>query len=184
MKKVFISTIFIGAFLSYVAYDHVSSANSTFASGTAQDTSAIAGSNSTVQIVNSNTRTADVVAGSAPPVKDSSQSTTKATTKPASRKTSSGQYSDGTYTGAAADAYYGNIQVKVTISSGKITDVAFLQYPNDRSTSRYINQQAMPQLRAEAIQAQSSNVSGVSGASDSSAAFVTSLHSALSQAAA
>jgi uncharacterized protein with FMN-binding domain len=157
MKKLFISTIFIGAFLSYAAYDHVSSANSTVASS---------------QPVTTGQPSVSVAAGSAPPVKDSTQTTTKTTTKSTPTKTSSGQYADGTYTGAAADAYYGNIQVKVTISSGKITDVAFLQYPNDRSTSRYINQQAMPQLRAEAIQAQSSNVSGVSGASDSSAAFI------------
>jgi uncharacterized protein with FMN-binding domain len=93
-----------------------------------------------------------------------------------------GQYTDGTYTGTAANAYYGNIQVAATISGGKLTNVTFLQYPNDRSTSRFINQQAMPQLKAEAIQAQSANVDGVSGASDSSGAFKESLASALSQA--
>jgi uncharacterized protein with FMN-binding domain len=95
---------------------------------------------------------------------------------------SSGKYNNGTYIGNAADAYYGNIQVKVVISGGKIADVIFLQYPNDRSTSRIINQQAMPQLKSEAIQAQSAKVDGVSGASDSSAAFKQSLASALSQA--
>jgi uncharacterized protein with FMN-binding domain len=72
--------------------------------------------------------------------------------------------------------------VKATISGGKLTDVTFLQYPNDRNTSVYINQQAMPQLRAEALQAQSAKVDGVSGASDSSAAFVQSLASALAKA--
>lgn len=93
-----------------------------------------------------------------------------------------GQYKDGTYTGTAADAYYGFIQVKAVISGGKITDVIFLQYPNDRSTSIRINTQAMPYLKAEAIQIQSANVDGVSGASDSSQAFRESLGSALSQA--
>lgn len=96
--------------------------------------------------------------------------------------TSSGKYKNGTYTGSVADAFYGNIQVQVTISGGQITDVTFLQYPNDRQTSIEINSQAMPLLKQETIQAQSANVAGVSGASQSSAAFIQSLSSALGQA--
>lgn len=93
-----------------------------------------------------------------------------------------GQYVNGTYTGNPENAYYGTVQVQVAVSGGKIVDVQFLQYPNDRSTSRFINGQAMPLLRQEAIQAQSANVNGVSGASDTSGAFQQSLASALSQA--
>lgn len=93
-----------------------------------------------------------------------------------------GQYKDGTYTGGVADAFYGNIQVQAVISSGRITDVIFLQYPNDRSTSIAINTQAMPYLKQEAIQAQSAQVDIVSGASDTSQAFQQSLASALTQA--
>lgn len=93
-----------------------------------------------------------------------------------------GQYVDGTYTGSTADAYYGYVQVQATVQGGKLTDVTFLQYPSDRRTSQYINSRAMPILKQEAIQAQSANVSGVSGASDTSAAFVQSLGNALSQA--
>lgn len=93
-----------------------------------------------------------------------------------------GKYKDGQYTGAVADAFYGNIQVLAVIQGGKITDVQFLQYPNDRSTSRMINAQAMPYLKQEAIQAQSAQVDGVSGATASSGAFIQSLQSALNQA--
>ena len=93
-----------------------------------------------------------------------------------------GQYKDGTYTGSVEDAFYGNIQVQVTISNGKISDVQFLQYPNDRSTSIMINSQAMPLLKQEAITAQSASVDIVSGATDSSQAFIQSLTNALSQA--
>ncbi len=93
-----------------------------------------------------------------------------------------GQYADGTYTGSAADAYYGLVQIQVVIQNGRLVTVTFLQYPSDRSTSRYINSQAMPLLKSEAIQAQSADVSGVSGASDTSQAFVQSLGSALAQA--
>ena len=92
------------------------------------------------------------------------------------------KYKDGSYTGAVADAFYGYVQVKVTISGGKITDVVFLQHPNDRGTSIYINNQAMPYLKQEAIQAQSAQVAGVSGASETSRAFRQSLSDALRQA--
>ncbi len=93
-----------------------------------------------------------------------------------------GQYKDGQYTGDVVDAFYGNIQVQVSIQNGKITDVQFLQYPNDRQTSIQINQQAMPYLRQEAIQVQNANVDIVGGATDSSQAFRVSLASALGRA--
>jgi len=82
-----------------------------------------------------------------------------------------------------ADAYYGNVQVRATISGGKITGVTFLQYPHTHSTSVYINQQAMPYLQQEAIKAQGANVDIVSGATYTSQAFIQSLGSALAQAA-
>ncbi len=97
-------------------------------------------------------------------------------------KTSSVTYKNGTYTGSVADAFYGNVQVQATIQGGNITKVAFLQYPNTHGTSIAINGQAMPYLQQEAIQAQSSNVNVVSGATDTSYAFEQSLASALAQA--
>lgn len=93
-----------------------------------------------------------------------------------------GQYVDGSYTGPSVDAYYGYIKVQAVISGGKITDVVFLSYPNDRGTSREINGQAMPYLKEEAIAAQSANVDIISGATDSSLAFRQSLSAALAQA--
>lgn len=93
-----------------------------------------------------------------------------------------GPYRDGEYTGNVADAYYGNVQVKAVIQGGHIADVQFLDYPQDRSTSREINSQAMPYLKAEAIQAQSANVDIISGATQTSYAFRESLASALAQA--
>ncbi len=91
-------------------------------------------------------------------------------------------YKDGSYTGAVADAYYGPFQVKAIISGGKITDVQFLQYPNDRGNSIAINREAMPYLRQEAISAQSAQVDIITGATQSSGAFRVSLKSALDQA--
>lgn len=96
--------------------------------------------------------------------------------------TPSSLYKDGTYTGSVADAQWGYVQVKAVIQHGKITDVSFLQYPNERDRSIYINSYADPQLVSEAIQAQSTTVDAVTGATDSSEAFMQSLSDALSQA--
>jgi len=90
-----------------------------------------------------------------------------------------GQYRDGEYTGDVADAYFGQVQVKVVIQGGRITDVQFLNYPHDRRTSQRINQQAMPWLQQEAIQAQSASVDLISGATLTSQAFIESLQTAL-----
>jgi uncharacterized protein with FMN-binding domain len=94
----------------------------------------------------------------------------------------SGPYRDGTYTGSVADAQWGNIQVKVTITSGKVKDVQYLQYPNDRNRSIEINQYADPLLTNEAIQTQSGQVDIITGATDTSEAFIQSLSAALTQA--
>jgi uncharacterized protein with FMN-binding domain len=99
-----------------------------------------------------------------------------------SSASSSTQYKDGTYTGPSSDAFYGNVKVAVTISGGKITAVTFLDHPSDNPNSIDINQQAMPFLQQEAIKAQSANVNIISGATDTSQAFIQSLTSALSQA--
>ena len=114
--------------------------------------------------------------------------TTQSTTTPTPTTTAApttqtaAAYKDGVYTGNAADAFYGNIQVRATITDGKIAKVEFLQYPNDRDNSVEINQQAMPYLRQEAIQAQSAQVHVISGATDTSIAFTQSLSSALAKA--
>lgn len=116
----------------------------------------------------------------------SSASQTKATAQPMATPSmpmmQMGRYKNGTYTGSVADAFYGNLQVQAVISGGRITDVIFLQFPNDNSTSKYINSQADPMLKQEAIQVQSANVDIISGASASSQAFQQSLADALSQA--
>ncbi len=95
---------------------------------------------------------------------------------------SNGLYKDGSYTGTAADAFYGTIQVKAVVSGGQLTDVQFLQYPNTPGHSSEVSNFALPQLKQEAIAAQSANVNIVSGATQDSQAFQQSLASALAQA--
>lgn len=118
-----------------------------------------------------------IVSSNAPKTNQTSTSTSNPAI--ATQSTTKGQYKDGTYTGNVADAYYGNMQVQAVISGGKLTDINILDYPQDRSTSRYINSQALPILKQEAIQAQSAKIDTVSGASASSPAFIESLSSAL-----
>ena len=72
--------------------------------------------------------------------------------------------------------------MRATIANGKLADIMMLDYPQDRDTSIQINDSALPQLKQEAIQAQTAQVDGISGATDTSQAFVESLGDALAQA--
>ena len=179
MKKFLTSAIFIFVFVAYGLFQRLSNANG---GGVALNLTPIA--------MTEPTPTPVIVPPVVPAVAPISRFATVPPTVSVSAPTPTlapaprpkGQYADGTYTGDAANAYYGNIQVQVAVSGGKIVDVGFLQYPNDRNTSRYINGQAMPILRSEAIKAQNAQVNIVSGASDTSRAFRESLASALSQA--
>ena len=109
----------------------------------------------------------------------SKPTTVTTTSTPQAKPISTNGWKDGSYTGDSVDAYYGFIQVKAVISGGKLTDVIFLDYPQDRSTSVQKNTRAMPILKSEAIAKQSANVNSVSGATYSSEAFNQSLASAL-----
>ena len=93
-----------------------------------------------------------------------------------------GGYRDGTYTGAIENAYYGDVQVQVTVANHAIASIKVLSYPNDRRTSRYINSQALPMLHQEVIAADSANVDTISGATLTSEAYIRSLGTALQQA--
>ena len=100
-------------------------------------------------------------------------------TAPTPAPKSNGQYKDGTYTGPEIDAYYGYVRIKAVVQNGRIADVQFLEYPNDRRTSVRINTVAVPYLQREAISAQSANVNFISGATLTSEAFAQSLQTAL-----
>ena len=87
----------------------------------------------------------------------------------------------GTYTGDAIDTPYGTVQIAIVVQGGRITDVRELQLPRDRQLSAQISAYAGPRLRAQVIQAQGDNITGVSGASYTSYGFYQSLQSALAQ---
>src|SRR5712691_1777986 len=95
-------------------------------------------------------------------------------------------------TGTAAQASrWGYVQVtlivrKTTTTVGtkkkvtrKIISISIPEYPNHTDRSVYINQTALPYLIQETLQSQNANVQMISGASDSSQAYIQSLQAAL-----
>ncbi|MEV6115600.1 FMN-binding protein [Streptomyces sp. NPDC052109] len=87
-----------------------------------------------------------------------------------------------TVTGATVQTRWGPVQVRVTIKSGKLTDVTAVQYPQDNPRDQEINSYALPQLRREALAAQSAQIDMVSGATYTSTGYQQSLQSALDSA--
>ena len=86
----------------------------------------------------------------------------------------------GTFTGDVFNVSYGNVQVRITVSNGKITDAVALQAPSGRN-QRYTDY-AIPNLRQQTLSAQSAAISGVGGASYTSYGWYKSLISALQKA--
>ncbi|WP_329579914.1 FMN-binding protein [Kitasatospora sp. NBC_01250] len=87
-----------------------------------------------------------------------------------------------TVTGSAIDTRYGPVQVRITLTGGKLSKVDVLQYPSDTNRDEEINSYALPQLNQEAIAAGSARIDAVSGATYTSQGYTRSLQSALDQA--
>ncbi|MEU6094805.1 FMN-binding protein [Streptomyces sp. NPDC047079] len=87
-----------------------------------------------------------------------------------------------TVTGTSVQTRWGPVQVRVTVTNGRITDVAAVDYPRDNPRDQEINSYALPQLRREALAAQSASIDTVSGASYTSEGYRASLQSALDSA--
>ena len=77
---------------------------------------------------------------------------------------------------------FGDVQVEIKVSGGRIVDVQALQLPSDHRRSQSISNYAGPLLRTEALQSQSAQIDGVSGATYTSAAYAESLQGAIDQA--
>ncbi|HZU75715.1 MAG TPA: FMN-binding protein, partial [Dehalococcoidia bacterium] len=89
---------------------------------------------------------------------------------------------NGAFTGQDFPNQFGDVQVQVIVSGGRITDVKPLQYPTDRPQSAYISSQAIPMLHDEVLQAQSAQIDIIGGATFTSESYAQSVQSALSQA--
>lgn len=90
---------------------------------------------------------------------------------------------DGTFDGGTYDAYYGPVQVEIIVQSGRVVDALALQFPGHRRTSIAINNQAIPYLKQEVVQAQNARINIISGATLTSRAYIKSLADAIKAAA-
>ena len=120
-------------------------------------------------------------AGAIRPVKPAtsrSKSSRRASTPATRSRSGTPPLAPGTYSGPSVQDPYGVVQTSITISRGKITNVS-ITAPKDNAVSANINSQAIGYLRTETLNAQSANISAISGATATSQAFVQSLQGAL-----
>ena len=120
---------------------------------------------------------------SAKPAKSSAGATAAAATQaPATTAptTASKTSVNGTFTGPSINVNYGNVQVKITVVNGRITDAVAVVAPSGKN-DRWTNM-AVPILKAQTLKAQSANIQGASGASYTSYGWYTSVQGALAQA--
>jgi uncharacterized protein with FMN-binding domain len=88
---------------------------------------------------------------------------------------------NGQYAGSIVTEQYGAVQATIVTTNGKITNV-LISAPQDNPRSAGINQQAVPILKSETLQAQSASINSVSGATFTSNAYIQSLQAALAKA--
>ncbi|MFF4758107.1 FMN-binding protein [Streptomyces sp. NPDC001292] len=104
---------------------------------------------------------------------------------PASGSSSSGTGSGAartrTVTGEVSQTQYGPVQVRVTVSGGRITAAEAVRAPQG-GLSGQKSDLAVPRLNQEAVAAQSADIDAVSGATYTSGGYKKSLQSALDEA--
>ena len=125
--------------------------------------------------------TASTASSSTSTATSSSASSASSSSSSASSSTSSG-LKDGTYSGKSVSTQWGDVQVQIKVSEGKITTVNVLKYPSDNDHSQQINDQALPVYKKEAVEAQSADIQQVSGATVTYEGFTQSLQNAITQA--
>ena len=141
--------------------------------------STVAANNPTPAATKTTQGTKPAATNSAKPAATNSAATTAAPTT-AATQAASGKAQSGSFTGDPYTMRYGTVQVKITINNGAITDAVAVTAPrgeNQRYTDR-----AIPTMRQKTLTAQSSNITGVSGASYTAYAWYISLQSALTKA--
>jgi uncharacterized protein with FMN-binding domain len=157
---------------------------------TGADTTASASASSSSSATASSTKTTAAATKSAKPVatkkaasgnSGSNTATAAATTAPATQAPATSPAAiNGTFTGPSVFVNYGNVQVKITVVNGRITDAVAVKAPSGRN-DRYTNM-AVPILKQQTLKAQSANIQGASGASYTSYGWYTSLQGAIAQA--
>jgi uncharacterized protein with FMN-binding domain len=133
-------------------------------------------------VLSFHTGSAKITLGAAAPVA-APPGPTPSTSVPTKRSgPSTGPSAARTAVGAAVNYSYGDLSVSATVSGTKLTNVTVASIDDGGNfRSQSIDQQSIPLLEQQALQAQSANLQGVSGASYTSAGFEQSLQSALTK---
>jgi uncharacterized protein with FMN-binding domain len=122
----------------------------------------------------------------------SSSSSTSSSTSTSTTTTVPGEFPEGSLagkltpgetavTGHVANTVYGPVQIQLIVKSGKIVKVAVLQQPMNTIHDIQIGEFAFPRLISETLAAQNAKIDTVSGASYTSAGYISSLQSAVDQ---
>jgi uncharacterized protein with FMN-binding domain len=88
----------------------------------------------------------------------------------------------GTVTGPVVHVKWGDVQVRATIAEGRISAVDVLRTPDENARDLQVNARAVPVLVRETLEAQSTRIDMVSGATYTSNGYVESLQAALDRA--
>jgi len=122
----------------------------------------------------------------------SSSSSSSSSTSTSTTTTVPGEFPEGSLagkltpgetavTGHVANTVYGPVQIQLIVKSGKIVKVADLQQPMNTIHDIQIGEFAFPRLISETLAAQNAKIDTVSGASYTSAGYISSLQSAVDQ---
>ena len=148
-------------------------------SGVTSTASASSSSNSSTAVATAKATAA--ATKSAKPTKSSGATVAESTAPAATQAPAANSTSiNGTFTGPSVFVNYGNVQVRITVVNGRITDAVAVVAPSGRN-DRWTNM-AVPILKAQTLKAQSADIQGASGASYTSYGWYTSLQGALAQA--
>ena len=120
----------------------------------------------------------------ATPAASSSQPSTPSPAPPSasSSPSSAGSSRSGTWTGSVAQTRWGPVQVAITTKDGRVTAVDVVEQPTGNPRDVEINDQALPVLVQETLDAQSADIDMVSGATVTSEGYLQSLQAALDEA--
>lgn len=131
-----------------------------------------------------------VGASATSPGSGSSSSTTAPASSPPSTSgasapssTTAGNTATATASATGADTTYpyGQLAVAVTVADGRISKVTLASISERDPRSAEIDQQAIPLLEQQVITADSASITGISGATYTSDAFIQSLTTALAK---
>jgi uncharacterized protein with FMN-binding domain len=111
----------------------------------------------------------------------SSSSSSSSRTIPGEFQSAAGPLTAGetAITGKVAETVYGPVQIQLIVKSHKIVKVAVLEQPTNTIHDIQIGEFAFPKLIGETLTSQNAKIDAVSGASYTSAGYISSLQSAV-----